>query len=146
MFDVRIAPGPGVPDGVLISAAELTERYSHASGPGGQGVNTADSRVQLSFDIAASAAFTPAQRERLISRLGSRLDGTVITVDSAAFRSQYRNRREARLRLADILRSALTPPPPRRRPTRPSRAAVERRLLSKHRRSELKRQRSNPDR
>lgn len=146
MFDVRIAPGPGVPDGVLISAAELTERYSHASGPGGQGVNTADSRVQLSFDIAASAAFTPAQRERLISRLGARLDGTVITVDSAVFRSQYRNRREARLRLADILRTALTPPPPPRRPTRPSRAAVERRLLSKHRRSELKRQRSNPDR
>ena len=146
MFDVRIAPGPGVPDGVLISAAELTERYSHASGPGGQGVNTADSRVQLSFDIAASAAFTPAQRARLISRLGARLDGTVITVDSAVFRSQYRNRREARLRLADILRTALTPPPPPRRPTRPSRAAVERRLLSKHRRSELKRQRSNPGR
>lgn len=144
MFDIRIAPGPGIPDGAKIPAAELTERFSHASGPGGQGVNTADSRVQLSYDIAASAAFTEAQRQQLLARLASRLDGSVITIDAAVFRSQSRNRREARERLADILRTALAPPPPRRRATRPSRAAVERRLLSKHRRSELKRQRSSP--
>jgi ribosome-associated protein len=144
VFDVRITPGPGIPDGAEIPAAELTERFSHASGPGGQGVNTADSRVQLSFDIAASTAFTEAQRQQLLTRLASRLDGTVITIDAAIFRSQRRNRREARERLADILRAALAPPPPRRRATRPSRAAVERRLLSKHRRSELKRQRSSP--
>lgn len=144
MFDVRITPGPGIPDGAQIPAAELAERFSHASGPGGQGVNTADSRVQLSFDIAASTAFTEAQRQQLLARLASRLDGTVITIDAAVFRSQRRNRREARERLADILRAALAPPPPRRRATRPSRAAVERRLLSKHRRSELKRQRSSP--
>lgn len=128
----------------MIPAAELTERFSHASGPGGQGVNTADSRVQLSFDVAASQAFTDVQRDRLLARLAPRLDGTVVTVDAAVFRSQYRNRREARLRLADILRSALRPPTPPRRATRPSRAAVERRLLSKHRRSELKQQRRDP--
>lgn len=125
----------------MIPAAELTERFSHASGPGGQGVNTADSRVQLSFDIATSRAFTQDQRDRLLARLGPRLDGTVLTVDAAVFRSQYRNRREARIRLADIVRNALRPPAPPRRPTRPSRAAVERRLTSKHRRSELKQQR-----
>jgi len=145
VFDVRIAPGPGVPAGLVIPAGELVERYSHASGPGGQGVNTADSRVQLSFDVAASAALTELQRERALRRLATRLDGTVLTIDAAQFRSQRRNRAEARERLAAMLREAIAPPPPPRRATRPSRGSIERRLTSKHRRGELKRHRKHPD-
>jgi ribosome-associated protein len=144
VFEVRIAPGPGVPDGLVISAAELTERYSHASGPGGQGVNTADSRVQLSLDLATTSALSDVQRARALRNLATRLDGTVLTIDAAQYRSQRRNRADARERLSAILREALAPPPPPRRATRPSRAAVERRLVSKHRRSELKRSRSAP--
>ncbi len=126
----------------MISANELVERYSHASGPGGQGVNTADSRVQLSLDLATTTALTEIQRTRALRHLGPRLDGTVLTIDAAQYRSQRRNRVDARERLAAILREALAPPPPPRRPTRPSRGAVERRLTSKRRRSELKRSRS----
>lgn len=142
---MRIAPGPGVPAGLVIPAAELVERYSHASGPGGQGVNTADSRVQLSFDVAASAVLSQVQRERALRRLATRLDGTVLTIDAAQFRSQRRNRAEARERLAALLREAIAPPPPPRRATRPSRGSIERRLTSKRRRSEVKRQRSSTD-
>ena len=145
MFEVRIAPGPGVPAGLVIPAGELVERYSHASGPGGQGVNSADSRVQLSFDVAASAVLSQVQRERALRRLATRLDGTVLTIDAAQFRSQRRNRAEARERLAALLREAIAPPPPPRRATRPSRGSIERRLTSKRRRSEVKRQRSNTD-
>ncbi len=141
---MRVAPGPGVPDGLVISAAELTERYSHASGPGGQGVNTADSRVQLSLDLATTNALTDVQRARALRNLATRLDGTVLTIDAAQYRSQRRNRTDARERLAAILREALAPPPPPRRAMRPSRGAVERRLISKHRRSDLKRQRATP--
>ncbi len=141
MNEVRIAPGPGAPDGLVIPASELAERYSHASGPGGQGVNTTDSRVQLSFDLATSTAFSDAQRERALENISTRLDGTVITISAARFRSQRRNRTDARERLAALLREAIAPPPPARRRKRRSRASVERRLTSKHRRSELKRQR-----
>jgi len=145
VFEVRIAPGPGVPGGLVIPAGELVERYSHASGPGGQGVNTADSRVQLSFDVAASAVLSQVQRERALRRLDARLDGTVLTIDAAEFRSQRRNRAEARERLSALLREAIAPPPPPRRATRPSRGSIERRLTSKHHRSRVKRQRSNTD-
>lgn len=144
MSDLQISPGPGVPDGITIPAAELSERFARASGPGGQGVNTTDSRVQLSFDIAASTVFTEAQRARVLARLGVRLAGTVLTVDAAEHRSQRLNRTAARLRLADLLRSALAPPPPPRRPTRPSRGAVERRLATKRRRSQTKSERRRP--
>lgn len=145
MSEVRIAPGPGVPQGLLIPAHELTERYSRSSGPGGQGVNTADSRVQLSFDVAASTVLTDAQRDRVLSRLARRLDGTVLTVDASEFRSQRRNRAAARERLAGLLREALAPPAPPRRATRPSRGSIDRRLASKRRRSEVKRQRGRPE-
>lgn len=138
---MRIGAGPGLPAGLVIPAGELVERYSHASGPGGQGVNTADSRVQLSFDVAASAALTEAQRERVLRRMRSRLDGTVLTVVAAEFRSQRRNRVAARERLAALLRESLAPPPPPRRATRPSVRAVERRLAGKRLRGEVKRQR-----
>lgn len=145
MSGLWIAPCPGAPAGLVIPAGELVERYSHASGPGGQGVNTADSRVQLSFDIATSSVLDEAQRERLLGRLASRLVGTALVVVAAEFRSQRQNRIAARERLADVLRGALAPPPRPRRATRPTRGSVERRLTSKRRRGETKRARARPD-
>ena len=145
MDGLRIPPAPGLPRGLMIPAAELSERFARASGPGGQGVNTTDSRVQLSFDIGASSALTDAQRARLLDRLGPRLDGTTLTVDAAEFRSQRRNRAAARERLTSLISDALAPPPPPRRPTRPSRGSVERRLASKRRRSEIKANRRRVD-
>jgi len=142
---VRLAPGPGVPLGLVIPDRELVERYSRASGPGGQGVNTADSRVQMSFDVAASGVLSEVQRDRVLRRLGSRLNGTILTVDASEFRSQWRNRAAARERLAGLLREAMAPPPPPRRATRPSRSANDRRLASKRRRGEIKRQRGHPE-
>lgn len=143
--ELRIAPAPGMPSGLIIPDRELVERYSHASGPGGQGVNTTDSRVQLSFDIAASTALDEVQRERLLRRLASRLAGSVLTVVAAQFRSQRQNRLAARERLAALLREGVAPPAPPRRASRPSRGSVERRLANKRRRSEIKRHRARPD-
>lgn len=145
MPDLTVPPGPGVPDGVVIPAADLTERFARASGPGGQGVNTTDSRVQLFLDIAATSAFTDAQRARLLKRLAGRLAGTVLTVDASEHRSQHLNRTAARGRMALMLRAALAPPPPPRKATRPTRGSVERRLAAKRRRSEIKGRRGRPD-
>lgn len=124
---------------VSIPEAELGWRFSRASGPGGQGVNTTDSRVELIFDVAASTAFTPAQRARVVERLSGRLVDGVITVVASERRSQLQNRDAARARLTAMLRQALEPDPPPRRPTRPSRAARERRLADKRRRTLTKR-------
>lgn len=142
--ELRIEPGPGIPAGLVIPARELIERYSHASGPGGQGVNTSSSRVQLWFDIAASTAFNETQRERILRRLGKRLSGTVLIVDASEHRSQQRNRAAARQRLAGLLRQAVAPPPPPRRATRPTRGSVERRLARKRQRAEIKQHRAQP--
>ena len=120
---------------VSIPEAELGWRFSRAGGPGGQGVNTADSRVELVFDVAASTAFTAAQRARVLERLGGRHNDGVLTIVAAEHRSQLRNRQAARVRLVAMLREALAPDPPPRRPTRPSRAARERRLADKRRRT-----------
>ena len=124
MDDLRIPAGPGCPRGLVVPAGELVERFSHASGPGGQGVNTADSRVQLSLDLAATVALNDKQRERAMSVLGDRLSETVLTVTAAEHRSQRRNRAAARERLAEALRSALVPPVPRRA-TKPPRRQKE---------------------
>ena len=132
--ELRIAPAPGMPAGLGIPAREFGGRDSH---PGGQGVNTSDSRVQLSFDIAASAALDEVQRERLLRRLASRLAGSVLTVVAAQFRSQRQNRLAARERLAALLREGVAPPAPPRRASRPSRGSVERRMANKPRRSEI---------
>lgn len=140
--DLWIEPAPGMPAGLVIPARELVERYSHASGPGGQGVNTTDSRVQLSFDIGASSALDPVQRERLLRVLRTRLAGTVLTVAAAEFRAQRRNRAAARERLARMLREGIAPPAPPRRRTRPTRSSVDRRLADKRRRGDLKRGRA----
>lgn len=144
MDDLRIPAGPGCPRGLVVPAGELIERFSHASGPGGQGVNTADSRVQLSLDLATTVALNEKQRERALSVLGDRLSGTVLTIAAAEHRSQRRNRTAARERLAHVLRAALTPPTPRRA-TKPARASKLRRLANKKRRGEVKARRRRPD-
>lgn len=144
MDDLRIPAGPGCPRGLVVPEGELTERFSHASGPGGQGVNTADSRVQLSLDLAATTALNDQQRERALSVLEDRLSGTVLTITAAEHRSQRRNRAAARERLAHVLRAALTPLTPRRA-TKPTRASKLRRLADKKRRGEVKARRRRPD-
>jgi ribosome-associated protein len=126
---------------LVIPDSELRERFSRSSGPGGQSVNTADSRVELSFDVANSAALPDWARERAAERLAGRLTGGMITVTASEQRSQLANRQAARARLAALLRDAIAPPRRPRVPTRPSRGANERRLAAKRSRSELKRSR-----
>lgn len=138
-----MAPGPGAPGGLRVPAAELHERFSHASGPGGQGVNTTDSRVQLSLDLGTTAALSDVQRERALDRLAERLSGTVLTISAAEHRSQRRNRTAARQRLANLLRQAVTPAVGRRT-TRPTGGSRRRRLEGKRRRAETKRNRRRP--
>ena len=128
-------------DRLVIPAAELSWRFSRSSGPGGQSVNTADSRVELSWDLAASAVLPPALRERALERLAGRLVDGVLTVTAAEHRAQLRNREAARARLAVLVARAIAPPARQRRPTRPSKAANERRIAEKKRRGEIKRNR-----
>ncbi len=130
--------------GFVIPAAELSWRFSRSPGPGGQSVNTADSRVELSFDLAATSALPPVLKERALQALAGRLAGGVLTITASEHRSQLRNRQAAASRLAVILTEATAPPPAPRRATRPSRAARERRLAAKKQRSEIKRMR-RPD-
>jgi ribosome-associated protein len=124
---------------VVVPEKELRWRFSRSSGPGGQSVNTADSRVQLSLDLTTTTALGPVQRGRALERLGDRLVDGVLTVTAQEERSQLRNREIALERLAEILAWAIAPPPRRRRPTRPSRNAVERRIAEKKRRTRIKR-------
>jgi len=144
MDDLQVPPGPGAPRGITIPASELTERFSHSGGPGGQGVNTSDSRVQLSLDISTTTALNEIQRARILERLSSRLADGVLTVTSAEQRLQHRNRAAARKRLAEIIREAIIPPVPRRA-TKPTRASQRRRLEAKKRRSSIKRDRRRPN-
>ncbi len=126
---------------VTIPRDEFSWRFSRSSGPGGQSVNTADSRVELSWDVARSRALSPTLRERALRRLAHRLVDGVLTVSASEHRAQLQNRRAAETRLAALLDEALAPPPPRRKPTRPSRAAVQARIDAKRRRGEVKRRR-----
>jgi ribosome-associated protein len=130
--------------GVTIRADELGWRFSRSGGPGGQSVNTADSRVELSFDVAGSPSLPAHLRDRAVARLRHRLVGGVLTVAASEYRSQHRNREAARARLVELLIEATAPPPPRRRPTKPSRGARERRLAGKKRRGETKALRRRP--
>jgi ribosome-associated protein len=139
-------PGPlRVTRSVVISERELAWRFSRSSGPGGQSVNTADSRVELSLDVARTSALGPIQRARVLERLSRRLVDGVLTVSASENRSQLRNREAALERMAKTLAAALAPPPPRRRPTKPRRGAVERRLADKKRRSRTKRLRRSDE-
>ncbi len=130
--------------GVTVPASELVERFSRSSGPGGQSVNTADSRVELVFDVRGSGALPEPVRDRLLSRLAHRLADGRITVAASEYRSQHRNREAARTRLADLLTEASAPPPAKRRPTRPTRGSKGRRLSAKSQRSRTKSLRRRP--
>lgn len=130
---------------VLIPAAELVYSASRASGPGGQHVNTTDSRIQLRWNLEESAALTGPQRARLRRVLSSRLtDAGEIILACDSNRSQRRNREEVTQRLAALVREALVPPKPRKK-TRPTAASRERRLQEKRLRSTLKKTRGSND-
>ena len=132
-----------VTDRLVIPAGELQWRFSRASGPGGQGVNTTDSRVELLLDLQTCSVLGPFRRARLLDRLAPRLSEGCLRVVVAEERSQWQNRQKALHRMADLLRQGLQPPPPSRKSTRPGRGAVGRRLEAKKKRGDLKRQRGN---
>ena len=130
---------------VVVPAAALSWRFSRSSGPGGQGVNTAYSRVELSVAPLDLPDLTETQRQRLADRLGSRLVDGVLTIAASEHRQQLRNRQAARERLAAVLRAALAPPPRARRRTKPTRGSQERRIEAKKQRGQLKKQRRTWD-
>lgn len=121
---------------------ELMWRFSRSSGPGGQHVNTTDTRVELSWTPATSAALTDEHKALIAHRLHHRLVDGTITVVSSQYRSQHRNREAAKVRLEQLVAAALVPPK-QRRATKPSRASVERRLTAKKKRSQIKRDRGS---
>ena len=124
---------------VVIPTHELEWRFSRSGGPGGQSVNTTDSRVQLAFDVASSPSIPEHLRARAIERLAGRLQDGVLVITASEQRSQFQNRRAAERRLADVLREATAPPPRKRRPTRPSKASIDRRIQAKKSRGATKR-------
>jgi len=126
--------------GHVIPDPDLTWRFSRSSGPGGQHVNTTDTRVQLSFDLAGSDAFPDALKQRLLARLGDR-----VVIDASEHRSQLRNRRAAEDRLVAVLQEAMRPPAAPRIPTKPSKGSRQRRIHQKKRRGEIKRLRGRPE-
>jgi ribosome-associated protein len=135
--EIRVGP-------VTIPGSELRWRFSRSGGPGGQSVNTTDSRVELVFDLAGSPSVPDQLKQRARRRLRGRLVDGTLTIAASEHRSQHRNRAAARTRLADVLGTAFAPPPPRRRATRPTRGSKERRLAGKKRRSEIKQMRRRP--
>ncbi len=124
---------------VSIPRSEIELRFSRSSGPGGQHAQKSDTRVEASFDVEASQALTEAQKRRVLAKAGP-----ILRAVAQDERSQWRNRELATERLVESLREALRVPR-RRRPTKPSKAAVERRLEQKRRRSEVKRRRRRLD-
>ena len=136
--DLVIPAGPGLPEGLVVPAAELVERFSRSPGPGGQSVNTSDTRVELVLDLATCSALDDTRRTRALTALAAQLVGTTVVVVASEHRSQHRNRVAARERLADLLRSAVAPPPPPRRPTKPTRGSQRRRLEAKKQRGTTK--------
>jgi len=136
--DLEVAPGLTIP------AAELGWRFSRSSGPGGQHVNTSDSRVELFWSVTGSATLSHEQRTLLLTRLHRQLVGGVITISASEQRSQLRNREIAAAKLAALVGEALAPAPPARRPTRPTRGSGRRHLAAKQQRSATKRQRQRP--
>jgi ribosome-associated protein len=129
---------------LTIPEAELSWRFSRSSGPGGQGVNTTDSRVELTWDIGRSAVLTEHQRARLLQRLSPRLVDGRLTVTASEHRAQLRNRDAARARLTALVLNGLKPPARSRRPTKPTRAAQQRRIDAKKNRGQTKRLRRPP--
>ena len=137
-MDLEVLPGLTIP------VSELQWRFSRSSGPGGQHVNTSDSRVQLTWNVADSVAITNDQRTMLLTRLGRRIVAGAITVTVSERRSQLRNREAAMDGLASLVRGALAPPADLRRATRPTRGSARRHLAAKKQRSATKQQRQRP--
>jgi ribosome-associated protein len=133
-----------VTDVLTIPAAELRWKFSRSSGPGGQHVNTSDSRVQLTWNVAESLVLSEEQRAVILTRLGRRLVAGAITVTVSEQRSQLRNRQSALDALARLIQDALAPPGPVRRATRPTRGSARRHLIAKKQRSATKQQRQRP--
>ena len=129
---------------LLLPLSELDYRATRSGGPGGQHVNTSSTRIEVWWDVGASPTLTPEQRERLLGRLATRLDGEGrLRIVASESRSQLRNREAATERLGEIVAGALAVPKPRKR-TKPSRAAKAARLEAKRRRSTTKRERRPP--
>lgn len=128
---------------IVIPVTELEWRFSRSSGPGGQSVNTTDSRVQLVFDLASTPSIPAPLRDRALERLAPSLVDGCILVTASEHRSQYLNRKAAQERLAATLRTAIAPPPRPRRATRPSRSATDRRIKAKKQRGVTKRLRGS---
>jgi ribosome-associated protein len=137
-MDLEVSPALTIP------ASELGWRFSRSSGPGGQHVNTSDSRVELSWNVGNSAAVSEGQRLFLLTRLERRLIAGVITVTASERRSQLRNREIALAKLADLVAEGLAPEAAPRRATKPTRGSNRRRLAAKEQRSATKRQRKRP--
>jgi ribosome-associated protein len=133
--DLRLTPSLAIP------AAELQWRFSRSSGPGGQNVNTTDSRVELVFDLARTASLPPTLQSRALRRLEGKLVEGSVVIAASEHRSQWQNRVAAQRRLVALLTEAIKPPPPPRRPTRPTRGSQERRLAAKKQRGAIKGQR-----
>lgn len=139
MAALEVRPGVSIPE------SDLQWRFSRSSGPGGQSVNTSDSRAELSVDLRLTSGMSEFMRTRALERLASRLTNGVLTISAQENRSQLANREAALTRMRDVLREATAPPPKKRRPTKPSRSAVESRISSKKLRAKTKQDRRRPD-
>lgn len=139
-MDLEVSPE------LIIPAGELSWRFSRSSGPGGQHVNTSDSRAELLWNITESKTLSEDQRDRLLSLLGHHLVSGVLTVTASEQRSQLRNRETAVLKAAELVRAALAPEPAKRRATKPTKGSARRHLATKTQRSETKKLRQRPER
>lgn len=137
-MDLEVSPALTIP------ASELGWRFSRSSGPGGQHVNTSDSRVELTWNVLNSTTLSDGQRVMLLKRLERRLIAGVITVAASEQRSQLRNREIALAKLSDLVAEGLAPEAARRRATKPTRGSNRRRLAAKEQRAATKRQRQRP--
>ncbi|MEV6929882.1 alternative ribosome rescue aminoacyl-tRNA hydrolase ArfB [Dactylosporangium sp. NPDC051485] len=134
-----------VTDDIALPRAELAWRFSRSGGPGGQSVNTTDSRVELRFDLAGTDALPEPLKERALQRLAGRLVDGVLSIVASEHRSQLQNRRAAEERLVAAIAAAIAPPPRPRKRTKPSKGAVQRRLDDKRRTAIRKQERRRPD-